>query len=133
MKASRCVDIVDDEAEVRDALILLLSTAQIESRYIQELSDGCCRSAGRLLISRTRPEILQRSLVIHILNSPGPTPLWPQIDDPSEHPAIAPAPALAQLSKNAMRRRKQHHRQMRAEGRSAQGQRFESPPLRLAT
>ena len=32
MKASRCVDIIDDEAEVRDALTLLLSTAQIESR-----------------------------------------------------------------------------------------------------
>jgi two-component system response regulator FixJ len=32
MKASRCVHIIDDEAEVRDALTLLLSTAQIESR-----------------------------------------------------------------------------------------------------
>jgi FixJ family two-component response regulator len=32
MKASRCVHIIDDEAEVRDALRLLLSTAQIESR-----------------------------------------------------------------------------------------------------
>ena len=32
MKASRSVDIIDDEAEVRDALTLLLSTAQIESR-----------------------------------------------------------------------------------------------------
>ena len=30
MKASRSVHIVDDEAEVRDALTLLLSTAQIE-------------------------------------------------------------------------------------------------------
>ena len=32
MKASRSVHIIDDEAEVRDALTLLLSTAQIESR-----------------------------------------------------------------------------------------------------
>jgi CheY-like chemotaxis protein len=32
MKASRRVDIIDDEAEVRDALTLLLSTAQIEPR-----------------------------------------------------------------------------------------------------
>ena len=32
MKASRRVDIIDDEVEVRDALTLLLSTAQIESR-----------------------------------------------------------------------------------------------------
>jgi hypothetical protein len=38
---------------------------------IQQLSDGCCRSAERLLISRTRPEILQQSLVIHILKSQG--------------------------------------------------------------
>ena len=32
MKTSRCVHIIDDEAQVRDALTLLLSTAQIESR-----------------------------------------------------------------------------------------------------
>ena len=32
MKARRSVHIIDDEAEVRDALTLLLSTAQIESR-----------------------------------------------------------------------------------------------------
>jgi FixJ family two-component response regulator len=32
MPAERCVHIVDDEARVRDALTLLLSTAQIESR-----------------------------------------------------------------------------------------------------
>ena len=32
MKASRSVHIIDDEAEVRDALTLLLSTAQIESK-----------------------------------------------------------------------------------------------------
>jgi FixJ family two-component response regulator len=32
MKTSRCAHIIDDEAEVRDALTLLLSTAQIESR-----------------------------------------------------------------------------------------------------
>src|SRR5271169_4734800 len=32
MLHERCVHIVDDEAEVRDALTLLLSTAQIESR-----------------------------------------------------------------------------------------------------
>ncbi len=32
MPHERCVHIVDDEAEVRDALTLLLSTAQIESR-----------------------------------------------------------------------------------------------------
>src|SRR3984957_4897260 len=32
MQHERCVHIIDDEAEVRDALTLLLSTAQIESR-----------------------------------------------------------------------------------------------------
>jgi two-component system response regulator FixJ len=32
MPRERCVHIVDDEAKVRDALTLLLSTAQIESR-----------------------------------------------------------------------------------------------------
>ena len=32
MLNERCVHIVDDEAKVRDALSLLLSTAQIESR-----------------------------------------------------------------------------------------------------
>ena len=32
MLHERCVHIVDDEAKVRDALTLLLSTAQIESR-----------------------------------------------------------------------------------------------------
>jgi FixJ family two-component response regulator len=32
MRRERCVHIIDDEAKVRDALTLLLSTAQIESR-----------------------------------------------------------------------------------------------------
>jgi FixJ family two-component response regulator len=32
MPRERCVHIVDDEANVRDALTVLLSTAQIESR-----------------------------------------------------------------------------------------------------
>src|SRR3984893_14819485 len=32
MPRERCVHIIDDEAKVRDALTLLLSTAQIESR-----------------------------------------------------------------------------------------------------
>ena len=39
MQHERCVHIVDDEAEVRDALILLLSTAQIESRSYGSAED----------------------------------------------------------------------------------------------
>ena len=35
MKASRSVHIIDDEAEVRDALTLLLSTAQIEFEILR--------------------------------------------------------------------------------------------------
>ena len=34
MLHERCVHIVDDEAKVRDALTLLLSTAQIESKIL---------------------------------------------------------------------------------------------------
>jgi two-component system response regulator FixJ len=39
MQHERCVHIVDDEAEVRDALTLLLSTAQIESRSYGSAED----------------------------------------------------------------------------------------------
>jgi two-component system response regulator FixJ len=39
MRHERCVHIVDDEAEVRDALTLLLSTAQIESRSYGSAED----------------------------------------------------------------------------------------------
>lgn len=39
MQYERCVHIVDDEAEVRDALTLLLSTAQIESRSYGSAED----------------------------------------------------------------------------------------------
>jgi FixJ family two-component response regulator len=39
MLHERCVQIVDDEAEVRDALTLLLSTAQIESRSYGSAED----------------------------------------------------------------------------------------------
>jgi two-component system response regulator FixJ len=39
MVHERCVHIVDDEAEVRDALTLLLSTAQIESRSYGSAED----------------------------------------------------------------------------------------------
>jgi FixJ family two-component response regulator len=39
MPHERCVHIVDDEAEVRDALTLLLSTAQIESRSYGSAED----------------------------------------------------------------------------------------------
>ena len=39
MLHERCVHIVDDEAEVRDALTLLLSTAQIESRSYGSAED----------------------------------------------------------------------------------------------
>ena len=39
MQHERCVHIVDDEAEVRDSLTLLLSTAQIESRSYGSAED----------------------------------------------------------------------------------------------
>jgi FixJ family two-component response regulator len=48
MLRERCVHIVDDEARVRDALTLLLSTAQIESR--------CYRSAEEYLSSNRLEE-----------------------------------------------------------------------------
>jgi predicted phage terminase large subunit-like protein len=58
---------------------------------IQELSDGCCRSAGRLLISRTRLKSYNDAGHPHS-ELAGANASVAAIDDPSEHPAIAPAP-----------------------------------------
>jgi FixJ family two-component response regulator len=41
MPRERCVHIVDDEAKVRNALTLLLSTAQIESRCYTAWPTAC--------------------------------------------------------------------------------------------
>jgi FixJ family two-component response regulator len=69
MLRERCVHIVDDEAEVRDALTLLLSTAQIESRsygsaeeYITSnpLKDPACLLLDNQLPGMSGIELLRR-------------------------------------------------------------------------
>jgi FixJ family two-component response regulator len=69
MLHERCVHIVDDEAEVRDALTLLLSTAQIESRsygsaeeYISShpLKDPACILLDNQLPGMSGIELLRR-------------------------------------------------------------------------
>jgi FixJ family two-component response regulator len=69
MLHERCVHIVDDEAEVRDALTLLLSTAQIESRsygsaeeYITShpLKDPACILLDNQLPGMSGIELLRR-------------------------------------------------------------------------
>jgi FixJ family two-component response regulator len=69
MLRERCVHIVDDEAEVRDALTLLLSTAQIESRsygsaeeYMTSnpLKDPACLLLDNQLPGMSGIELLRR-------------------------------------------------------------------------
>jgi FixJ family two-component response regulator len=69
MLHERCVHIVDDEAEVRDALTLLLSTAQIESRsygsaeeYMTSnpLKDPACLLLDNQLPGMSGIELLRR-------------------------------------------------------------------------
>jgi FixJ family two-component response regulator len=69
MPHERCVDIVDDEAKVRDALTLLLSTAQIESRsygsaeeYLtsKTLKDPACVLLDNQLPGMSGIELLKR-------------------------------------------------------------------------
>ena len=69
MLRERCVHIVDDEAKVRDALILLLSTAQIESRsygsaeeYLTSnpLKDPACILLDNQLPGMSGIELLRR-------------------------------------------------------------------------
>src|SRR6202042_1258068 len=69
MQHERCVHIVDDEAKVRDALTLLLSTAQIESRsygsaeeYLTSnpLKDPACILLDNQLPGMSGIELLKR-------------------------------------------------------------------------
>ena len=69
MQHERCVHIVDDEAEVRDALTLLLSTAQIESKtygsaedYLTSnpLKDPACLLLDNQLPGMSGIELLRR-------------------------------------------------------------------------
>src|ERR1700749_3661773 len=69
MLHERCVHIVDDEAEVRDALTLLLSTAQIESRSygsaeeymtLNPLNDPACILLDNQLPGMSGIELLKR-------------------------------------------------------------------------
>jgi hypothetical protein len=90
---------------------------------IQELSDGCCRSAGRLLFREHALKYCNDSWSSARANAS-----MAAIDDPSERPAIVPAAVLAQLSKRHAPS-EAAHRQMRADARSAEGHRFESPLL----
>ena len=90
---------------------------------IQDLSDGCCRSAGRPLFREHALKDCNDSWSSATGNAS-----MAAIDDPSERPAIVPAAVLAQLSKRHAPAQAAH-RQMRADARSAEGHRFESPPL----
>src|SRR3984957_13729503 len=58
---------------------------------IQQLSDDCCRGASRLLISRTRLEIIATIAGHPHSELAGANACLAAIDDPSEHPARAPA------------------------------------------
>ena len=69
MPRERCVHIVDDEANVRDALTVLLSTAQIESRsygsaeeYLDstQLTDSACVLVDNQLPGMSGVELLRR-------------------------------------------------------------------------
>ena len=70
MLNERCVHIVDDEATVRDALSLLLSTAQIESRSygsaeeyltLNPLKEPACVLLDNQLPGMSGIELLRRS------------------------------------------------------------------------
>jgi hypothetical protein len=90
---------------------------------IQDLSDGCCHSAGRPPFRGHALKYCNDSWSSATGNAS-----MAAIDDPSERPAIVPAAVLAQLSKRHAPS-EAAHRQMRADARSAEGHRFESSPL----
>ncbi len=71
MPRERCVHIVDDEAKVRDALTLLLSTAQIESRCYcsaeEYLSTNQLEEPACVLLDNQLPGISGLKLLKHIV------------------------------------------------------------------
>jgi two-component system, LuxR family, response regulator FixJ len=71
MPRERCVHIVDDEARVRDALTLLLSTAQIESRCYcsaeEYLSSNRLEEPACVLLDNQLPGLSGLELLKHIV------------------------------------------------------------------
>ena len=71
MPRERCVHIVDDEARVRDALTLLLSTAQIESRCYcsaeQYLASNKLEEPACVLLDNQLPGMSGLELLKHIV------------------------------------------------------------------
>jgi FixJ family two-component response regulator len=71
MPRERCVHIVDDEAKVRDALTLLLSTAQIESRCYcsaeQYLASNKLEEPACVLLDNQLPGMSGLELLKHIV------------------------------------------------------------------
>ena len=75
MPRERCVHIVDDEPKVRDALTLLLSTAQIESRCYcsaeEYLSSNQLKEPACVLLDNQLPGISGLKLLKHIVAAAG--------------------------------------------------------------
>ena len=75
MPRERCVHIVDDEPKVRDALTLLLSTAQIKSRCYcsaeEYLSSNQLKEPACVLLDNQLPGISGLKLLKHIVAAAG--------------------------------------------------------------
>ncbi len=75
MLHERCVHIVDDEAKVRDALTLLLSTAQIESRSYgsaeEYLTSNPLKDPACILLDNQLPGMSGIELLRHIVAATG--------------------------------------------------------------
>jgi two-component system, LuxR family, response regulator FixJ len=71
MPRERCVHIVDDEARVRDALTLLLSTAQIKSRSYasaeEYLASNKLQEPSCVLLDNQLPGMSGLELLNHIV------------------------------------------------------------------
>jgi FixJ family two-component response regulator len=75
MLHERCVHIIDDEAKVRDALTLLLSTAQIESRSYgsaeEYLTLNTLKEPACILLDNQLPGMSGIELLTHIVAATG--------------------------------------------------------------